>query len=38
MLVGAPNGVVEIVFFAENTRRLIAVVWQVGIVAGAFAN
>lgn len=38
MFVGAPNGVVEIIFFAEDTRRLIAIVLQVGIGIGAFAS
>lgn len=38
MLVGAPNGVVEIVLFAEDTRRLIAIVEQVGVGVNAFAG
>lgn len=38
MLVGAPNGVVEVVFFAEDTRRLITVVEQVGVGVNAFAG
>lgn len=38
VLVGAPNRVVEIVIFAQDTGRLVAVVPHMGITAGPFTN